>query len=65
MAAKETHCFHFWAGRVIPYATVALGIVLVFHTPPWLQGVFWWGLTALWAMLVWARWQLPLFEVKP
>ncbi|SMC07582.1 hypothetical protein SAMN00768000_3457 [Sulfobacillus thermosulfidooxidans DSM 9293] len=63
MAAKETHCFHFWAGKVIPWYSVTLGILLILHvTEPYL-GLAWLGLAALWLSLVLGRAKLPLFEV--
>ncbi|AUW94443.1 MAG: hypothetical protein OWR62_08085 [Sulfobacillus thermotolerans] len=63
MAAKETHCFHFWAGRVIPWYSVLFGAGMVFGAPWWLMGLLWLGLAFLWLSLVRGRWTLPLFEV--
>ncbi len=63
MAAKETHCFHFWAGRVIPWYSVVFGVGMVLQAPWWLMGLLWVGMAVLWGALVLGRWKLPLFEV--
>lgn len=63
IAAKETHCFHFPAGRIIPWYALALGLTLLVPTPALVEGLGWLGLTALWTWLVAARWHLPLFEI--
>lgn len=63
MAAKETHCFHFWAGRVIPWYSVLFGAGMILSAPWWLMGILWAGLAYLWISLVRGRWTLPLFEV--
>lgn len=63
MAAKETHCFHFWAGRVIPWYTLILGVLLVAGLPQPYMGVGWLGLAVLWMSLAIGRAKLPLFEV--
>jgi hypothetical protein len=63
MAAKETHCFHFWAGRVIPWYTLILGVLLIIHLSEPFMGVAWLGLAALWISLAAGRSKLPLFEI--
>ncbi len=63
MAAKETHCFHFRAGRIIPWYTLALGVTMLIPRPALVEGLGWLGLASLWTWLVAARWQLPLFEI--
>lgn len=63
MAAKETHCFHFLAGKIIPWYSLALGISLITTTNAFIHGIGWLILAGLWGWLVWARWQLPLFEL--
>ncbi len=64
MAAKETHCFHFPAGRVIPWYSLALGIALIFgHAHPHVIGVGWAVLALLWWWLALDRRRLPLFEI--
>ncbi len=64
MAAKETHCFHFKAGKIIPWYTLFLGGLLLFTAPPAIEGGFaWLGLTGLWTWLVLGRLQLPLFVI--
>lgn len=63
MAAKETHCFHFWAGRIIPWYSLALGVGLIIQLPHLMLGLVWLGLAALWLSLVVGRSRLPLFEV--
>ncbi len=63
MAAKETHCFHFWAGRVIPWYTLALGVFFIAHLSHPYLGIVWLGLAALWISLAAGRSKLPLFEV--
>lgn len=63
MAAKETHCFHFWAGRLIPWAVILLGVTLVIPPARVAAPFAWLILTVLWAFLLQGRWQLPLLEV--
>ncbi len=63
MTAKETHCFHFPAGRIIPWYSLALGAALILGRPEWLIGCGWLGLATLWGWLVWGRLHLPLFEI--
>ncbi|NMP24015.1 hypothetical protein [Sulfobacillus harzensis] len=63
MAAKETHCFHFPAGRVIPWYALALGLAMIARLNPFIIGIGWLGLTGLGSWLVWGRWHLPLFEI--
>lgn len=63
MAAKETHCFHFPAGKLIPWYALALGLAIVLGAPRLIQGAGWLGLAILWTWLVYGRWQLPLFEI--
>ncbi len=63
MAAKETHCFHFWAGKVIPWYSLVLGIGVLIGLPAIIQGLLWLGLAALWAFLMAGRLKLPLFVI--
>ncbi len=63
MAAKETHCFHFPAGRILPWWSLALGIVMVIDPVPIIVAGGWMGLAILWGWLAWSRQQLPLFEI--
>lgn len=63
MAAKETHCFHFPAGRILPWYSLALGVLLLFWSNHIAQGLGWLGLAFLWGWLVWDRSKLPLFEI--
>ncbi|MCY0880874.1 MAG: hypothetical protein OWS74_02675 [Firmicutes bacterium] len=64
MAAKETHCFHFWSGRVIPWVSLGLGIFILLPVPSAVRGVIWLGLALLWTALLKARARLPLFSVE-
>ncbi|MCY0877878.1 MAG: hypothetical protein OWU84_02905 [Firmicutes bacterium] len=64
MAAKETHCFHFHAGRVIPWYSLALGLAMLAQAPQIALGIGWVALAWLWGWLAWGRSQLPLFEVS-
>lgn len=63
MAAKETHCFHFSAGKILPWYSLALGIALIPPIPHKIMAVGWLVLAGLWGWLSWARQQLPLFEI--
>lgn len=63
MAAKEEHCFHFWPGRVIPWATVVLGISRLFAPMGLVTGLLFLLLAGLWAALLLGRFRLPLFAV--
>lgn len=63
MAAKETHCFHFKAGKIIPGYTIVLGLLLLVGIPPILGGLVWLGLFGLWAWLLVGRLRLPLFVI--
>lgn len=63
MAAKETHCFHFPAGRLIPWASLLWGILLVVLPPARYEGFGWLAIAALWLWLAWDRSRLPLFEI--
>ncbi len=63
MAAKETHCFHFKAGKIIPWYTLGLGLFLLLGMPPVLVGLAWLGLFGLWAWLLTGRLRLPLFVI--
>lgn len=65
IAAKETHCFHFPTGRIIPWMSLVLGGVLVIHPNHLLRGLAWSVLTLLWVHLVYGRWHLPLFQIDP
>jgi hypothetical protein len=63
MAAKETHCFHFPAGRLIPWASLAWGVALAVFPPGRWQAAGWLAVALLWWWLAWDRSRLPLFEV--
>jgi hypothetical protein len=63
MAAKETHCFHFQAGKIIPWYTLGLGCLVLAGLMPAVLGVFWLGLSALWGWLLVGRLKLPLFVI--
>lgn len=63
MAAKETHCFHFWAGRIIPWMSLAFGFSMIATSNRWVIGIGWLMLGFLWTNLVLGRWRLPLFEI--
>lgn len=63
MAAKETHCFHFPAGRLIPGASLMWGAsLLLLPSDRWEAGG-WLVLAGLWMWLAWDRSRLPLFEI--
>jgi hypothetical protein len=63
MAAKETHCFHFGAGKILPWYSLALGFALIAPVPLKILAVGWLALAGLWGWLAWARHRLPLFEI--
>ncbi|MCY0897736.1 MAG: hypothetical protein OWU33_02160 [Firmicutes bacterium] len=63
MAAKETHCFRFPAGRVIPWYSLLFGVAMIAHVPHVALGIGWLGLAGLWSWLTRGRFRLPLFEV--
>lgn len=63
MAAKETHCFHFWAGRVIPWYALGVGLSLLVGLDHIIEGVLWLGMAGLWAALMAGRLRLPLFVI--
>lgn len=63
MAAKETHCFHFRAGKIIPWYTLGLGCLVLAGTTPLVLGLLWLGLGGLWAWLLVGRLKLPLFII--
>jgi hypothetical protein len=63
MAAKETHCFRFPTGRVIPW--VAAAAALTGLVPGWgrINGVGLVVVAALWVPLLWARFRMRLITV--
>lgn len=63
MAAKETHCFHFPAGRIIPWFSVFLGMLLLSPLPDSVVAGGWTILAGLWWWLAIDRSRLPLFEL--
>jgi hypothetical protein len=63
MAAKETHCFHFWSGRVIPWYALGVGLSLLVGLDRTVEGVLWIGMAGLWAALMTGRLKLPLFVI--
>ena len=63
MAAKETHCFRFPAGRIIPWVSLVVALVGLLPHQDVVSGIGLVVVAALWASLVVQRWQLPLFEV--
>ncbi len=63
MAAKETHCFHFLAGRIIPGWSVATGLVWLVVPQSWIMAAFWAVLGTLWIWLALARFSLPVFDI--
>lgn len=64
MAAKESHCFHFPAGRIIPWYSLALGLALIgWGVRTAVLGWAWAGLAFLWWWMAWDRRTLPLFEI--
>lgn len=63
MAAKETHCFHFKAGKIIPWYTLGLGCLMLVGMTPFVLGLLWLGLGALWGWLLVGRLKLPLFII--
>ncbi|MDA8194565.1 MAG: hypothetical protein M0Z53_11310 [Thermaerobacter sp.] len=64
MAAKEHHCFHFVAARLIPWASVGVGLLLLAPIPNAAVGAGFGVLSALWVWLAVARQRLPLFSVS-
>lgn len=64
MAAKETHCFHFPAGKIIPWYSLFFGPVLLSPLPAKALAAGWVILAALWWWLAHDRSRLPLFEVN-
>lgn len=65
MASKETHCFHFPAGRIIPWWSLALGIAILLALPMMVLGIGWIILAILWGWLALERHQLPVFDILP
>lgn len=63
MAAKETHCFHFPTGKVIPWLSLVIGLGGLFSAAALATGVGYLVLAVMWAMLVQKRFRLPLFEL--
>ncbi len=63
IAAKETHCFHFKAGRIIPWWSVATGLTWLFVPHSWMMTGCWAILGGLWMWLAWNRQSLPLFDI--
>ncbi len=63
MAAKETHCFHFPAGKIVPWYSLGLGVALLTPLPSPVIAAGWIGLALLWWWMAWDRSRLPLFEV--
>lgn len=63
MAAKETHCFKFPAGRIIPWVSLVVALLGLVPAERLASGVGLLVVAALWATLVVQRWQLPLFEI--
>ncbi|MGC8488992.1 MAG: hypothetical protein ACP5QO_12380 [Clostridia bacterium] len=64
MAAKETHCFRFPTGRVIPWASL---VVALAGLVPGLHTAYAAGLAAvglLWAPLLWSRFKMRLLAVS-
>ena len=64
MAAKETHCFHFPAGKIIPWYSLFFGMALLSPLPSDVIGAGWLILAVLWWWLAWDRSHLPLFEIN-
>jgi uncharacterized integral membrane protein len=63
MAAKETHCFRFPAGRVIPWVSLVVALAGLIPAGAQASGVGLLVVAGLWATLVVQRWRLPLFEI--
>lgn len=63
MAAKETHCFHFPTGKVIPWLSLVIALSALFPTVSLATGVGYLVLAVMWALLVQRRFRLPLFEL--
>lgn len=63
MAAKETHCFHFMAGRIIPWWSLATGLAWLMVPQAWVMTIFWAVLGGLWIWLALARFSLPVFDI--
>jgi hypothetical protein len=59
MAAKETHCFHFPAGRFIPWVSLVVGVAALFPVPPVELRVGEGVVASLWVWLAADRWRLP------
>jgi hypothetical protein len=64
MAAKETHCFHFAAGRYIPAVAVVAALLDVLGAPTGVVRVGIGVLAALWLWLAWDRGRLPLLRLR-
>ncbi|CAB1128516.1 conserved membrane protein of unknown function [Candidatus Hydrogenisulfobacillus filiaventi] len=63
MAAKEDHCFRLPTGKVVPWASLLLGIGILAGFPLRADAVLWAMIAALWAALLIRRFRLPLFEI--
>jgi hypothetical protein len=64
MAAKETHCFHFVTGRVIPWVSLAAALA---GFVPGLGDLYAAGLGVvglLWVPLLWSRFRMRLLSVS-
>jgi uncharacterized integral membrane protein len=64
MAAKETHCFRFWSGRLIPWISLAVAVADLWPVPASALRAGVGVLAVLWAALAFARWRLPLLRLS-
>lgn len=64
MAAKETHCFHFPTGRVIPWVSLVVGLAGL--VPGWTleTGLGYLVVGLLWIPLLVSRFRMPLLAVS-
>ncbi len=63
MAAKETHCFRFPTGRIIPWASLVVALLGLWPPLRLLNGAGLLVVAALWAPLLWARFRMRLITV--
>lgn len=64
MAAKETHCFHFPTGRVIPWVSLVIGLGGLIPGLALETGLGYLLLGLLWIPLLVSRFRMPLLAVN-
>jgi hypothetical protein len=63
MAAKETHCFRFPTGRIIPWVALAAALTGLVPALGRVNGVGLVVVAALWVPLLWSRFHMRLITV--